>query len=148
MESLQNYVADHRIQSSEKIIGWEVLAKLYALQKDYTAEAQTFVDICNIEGIVFNDLSNAVRSLMDLFKQKKTEFKKEEMYVLLNDVAEKLHNRINNNEGVTTDIINLAWVYLHLEKKDRAKSLVEKALNRNPNHFHALNLARILKLQR
>ena len=146
IESLQNYVSDHRVEVKEKIVTWELLAKLYSLYNDYTGEAQSLVEMCNIEEISINDLNNAVNSLMILFKEKKTNFKKKETFILLNSVAEKMSKNIGSVEFTTADLTELAWVYLHLGKREKAKSFVKMALNRDSRHPHALNLAKKLNI--
>lgn len=145
IECLQNFVADHRITGLEKVAYWENLSKLYSVQMDHDAEAQTFVEICNIDGINFNDLSNAAHSLMNLFNTKRPHFSKEEMAIYLNAVAEKMYSRVEK-EGNTGDFTKLAWIYISLEKIDKAKYLVQEALKRDSFYFHANNLARKLKM--
>ncbi|MBL7854723.1 MAG: hypothetical protein JNL17_09995 [Cyclobacteriaceae bacterium] len=146
IECLQNFVADSRIKGKEKVEGLELLAKQYSIQNNHTAEAQTLVDICNVDSIDFMDLTNAVRSLMLLFKEKKTKLKKEETAMMLSSVADKMNRRIGK-EGRASDFTELAWVYLHLEKRHEAKALVMHALQSDSKNLHALNLARILKVR-
>jgi len=145
IETLQNFIADYRISDDKKIPALEALCKLYVIQNDPTAEAQTLVDICNTEKVNFNDLSNAVHCLMTLFKENKTKIPKEERYILLNSVAEKMDKRMK--EGSKSDYTKLAWVYLHLENRSRAKSLTNDALKIDPRYPHALNLVKKLKLK-
>lgn len=146
VESLQNYVADLRISGEDKVGGLEMLATQYSIQSDHTAQAQTLVDICNVDNVKFIDLSNAVQILMYLFKENKTKFRKEETLVMLASVADKMKSRIMN-EGSATDFTELAWVYLHLRNRPLAKDLVSQALEREPSNLHALNLARKLKIK-
>lgn len=146
IDALQKYLADHRPDVKSKIRAWEFLSKLYSLNKDYTGEAHSLAEMSKIDEIEFNDLSNAIKSLMALFKDRKTKFKKEEIYILLISVAEKMNNRIKLGEGSPGNYTSLAWVYINLSKKEIAKSLVKKALEKDPNHFHAVNLAKVLKI--
>ncbi|SDL70915.1 NB-ARC domain-containing protein [Daejeonella rubra] len=146
IDALQKYLADHRPDVKSKIRAWEFLSKLYALNKDYTGEAHSLTEMSKIDEVDFNDLSNAINSLNNLFKEQKTKFKKEEIYILLISVAEKMNNRIKMGEGSPSNYTNLAWVYINLSKKDTAKTLVKRALEKEPTHFHALNLAKVLKI--
>ena len=147
IEVLQNYVADHRVENYEKIYAWELLAKFYSLEEDFNGEAQALVDICEIDNIDFNILSNSMHSLINLFKGKKLKFKKDEIFILLNNVVQKMQLRIDNGEGVIGDFTKLAWGYIHLEKKERAKKLVIKALKKDRTYFPAQNLAKILNIK-
>ncbi|MCW3102703.1 MAG: hypothetical protein JWO09_1143 [Bacteroidetes bacterium] len=145
IDCLQNFVADHKVSTAEKLPYWELLSKLYALQKDYAAEAQTLIEICNIDDLSFNDLSNAVQSLMNLFKEKKLLIRKEEIFMALNLIAERMNLRIQ--EGGISDLTKLAWVYIYIEKKEKAKKLVQMALKKDQYYIHALNLAKVLKMR-
>jgi hypothetical protein len=146
IESLQNYVADHRINGKEKVAIWEMLYRLYSLQKNYNGVAQSLVEMCNIDEIEFNDLNNAVHNLMNLFKEQKTNFKREEKQLLLESIAKKISQRIKKGEGTTSAYTELAWVYIYLNKKSSAKILTKQALERNPNSIHAINLRNILRI--
>jgi tetratricopeptide (TPR) repeat protein len=145
IESLQNYVSDYRISNQEKVKIWDFLVNLYSLKNDHTGEAQSLVEICKIDDINFSDLSNAIHGLMNIFKDNKTKFQKEEITIHLRNVAEIMNRRVES-EGTVSDFTELAWVYIKLNKKQKAIRLVKLALKRNPEHFHARNLAKILKI--
>lgn len=147
IDALQNFVADYRVEMKEKVSAWEFQYRLYSIQRNYSGAAQSLVEMCKIEEIEFNDLSNAVRCLMNIFKEQKTKFKKEEIQILLGDVAEKMNLRISKGEGSTSDYSQLAWVYLYLDKRDKAKTFTKLALARNPESIHAQNLKRILQIR-
>lgn len=146
IDAIENYVSDHRPSVRQKIDAWERSSKLYALHNDYRGLAHSLVEMCKIDEIDFYDLNNGIRSLMDLFQSNSAKFKKEEVSLLLTNVATKMNSRINMGEGSTRDITHLAEVYIFIGKNEPAKRLVRRALKKEPRNFYAVNLAKDLKI--
>lgn len=128
-------------KTEEKRAAWKKLSELCGLTEDWMGEIHALVEMCEILGTPFVDISNSANRLNNLLHHYQI-IALDEKNILVRRLAELMNDRIG--EGDSTDCSRLAWLYLHLDDARRACELVEAGLRREPTNEYCLKIKRRL----
>ncbi|MBU1934677.1 hypothetical protein KKF04_01350 [Patescibacteria group bacterium] len=117
---------------------WNNLSNLCHFTNDYMGEISSLVELCKLEGIPFEIISNAVNRVNALFINRSFTIDSEEKKVISQTLAEIMASRIV--EGDATDCSRLAWLYLRIQEEDKAFEIVERGLKIDNENDYCINL--------
>jgi NB-ARC domain-containing protein len=128
-------------KSEEKRAAWKKLSELCGISGDWMGEIHALVEMCEIPGTAFIDISNSANRLNNLLHHYQF-IGMDEKPILVRRLADLMNDRIG--EGDSTDCSRLAWLYLHLNDSRRASELAEAGLRMEPRDEHCLKIKRRL----
>ena len=121
------------------LLSWSRLAHLCRSTGDVLGEIHALVELSQLPGIAFDELSNVATSVNGLLVRGSYEIESEEKRVLVRPVAAAMERRIS--EADSTACSRLAWLHLHLKDDTQAARVVKRGLAIDPNNEHCLRLA-------
>ncbi|MCC8360181.1 NB-ARC domain-containing protein [Salinimicrobium sediminilitoris] len=143
IEACNKYIA--AVEENQSLVAWKRLIKLYKQKKDYEAEINSIINLCNVEQSSKIELSNLLKRYSHLLRLKvlrSTEHKK----ILSNTIIELATKPSNFEEISNEDKTNLGWIYLHNTQKEYAAKLARDILEEVPEHFEAQKILAKLNL--
>ncbi|WP_416866046.1 MAG: NB-ARC domain-containing protein [Imperialibacter sp.] len=145
--ALQNYL-QLPLSANQKLSIWSRLANLCCNKNDFNGEFHALAEICDLDGVQFSDLNNAIQRIYDILRlgQPSTLHEAERIF-LLKKVTNSAYKRVRTGEGTSSDYTRLARVSLYCKDKKTATQLTKMALEKDPINRHAINLAKTLKLK-
>ncbi|MBN1912207.1 MAG: hypothetical protein JW818_20975 [Pirellulales bacterium] len=90
-------------------------------------------------------VSNAVNRVNSILKDSMTTLDHEDRRQLVEELAEAMDRR--RADCNATDLSRLAWLYLSLHEREKAKDVVSAGLNLDPSNVHCQNLSERLENQ-
>jgi len=144
-EALRRYLESSHYEV-DKQRGWKKLAELCRRTKDWSGEIHALVEMCQLQEIPFNTISDTANRFNSLFKQHFYFFDTDEKQIVVHKLAEVLENRIK--EGDATDCSRLAWLYLNIHEKEKAKTFTELGLKQDPNDDYCQKLAESFQIDK
>lgn len=134
IEACNKYIA--AVGDSQSIIGWKRLIKLYKHKKDFVAEVNSIINLCNVEQSSHIELSNLLKRYSHLLRLKV--LRDSEHRKLLSDAIIELATKTSNFEMINyEDKSNLGWIYLHNNQKEYAAKIARDILTEVPEHYEA-----------
>jgi len=123
---------------ADRELGWRKLAVLNSQAGDWSGEVHAWVELAELGGISFEDLSSAANRVNAILSQHPDELRSEERRILCRRVAAVLETRIS--EGDATDYSRLAWLYLRLGSKRTAMEYAKQGLviDSQNDHCHRI----------
>ena len=118
--------------------GWDELARIYRLMRDWTGAAQAQFRMCKLGETPYSILSNTANWLNSLLRENSLAMDSDEKRLLYRELAQLMERR--KEEADATDLSRLAWLYLHLHDPDRASEIVEEGLAIDPENDHCNRL--------
>jgi hypothetical protein len=144
----RNYVESYNADESE-LKGWNRLYDLYRYTMDYQGQVNSLVEIAVSETCSSDELISCAGKVLSLFTEKKFEIDSDEKKVLVGKLVRVAEETVKNQKNKESDTMStLAWLNIHLDNKSSAKEWTKKGLRIDPNHYHCVKLANILKLQK
>jgi hypothetical protein len=128
-------------KSEEKRAAWKKLSELCGITEDWMGEIHALVEMCEIPGTPFVDMSNSANRLNNLLHHYQF-IAIEEKAILARRLADLMNDRIE--EADPTDCSRLAWLYLHLNEVPRASEVADLGLRAEPRNEHCLKIKRRL----
>jgi hypothetical protein len=128
-------------KSEEKRMAWKKLSELCSTSGDWMGEIHALVEMCEIPGTLFIDISNSANRLNNLLHHYQF-IAMDEKPILVRRLVELMNDRIG--EGDATDCSRLAWLYLHLNDTRRASELADAGLHMDWGDEHCLKIKRRL----
>lgn len=134
IEACNKYVAI--VDDSQSIIAWKRLIQLHKKNKDYVAEINSIINLCNVERSSHVELSNLLKRYCHLLRLKV--LRNSDSKKLLSDAIIELSNKSRNIQIMNNDDkSNLAWIYLHNNQKEYAAKIAAEILEEVPEHVDA-----------
>lgn len=144
IEACNKYIA--AVEDSQSIIAWKRLIKLHKQQKDYVAEVNSIINLCDVAQSSHIELSNLLKRYSHLLRLKV--LRNNDDRKLLSNAIIELSNRPSNKELMSfDDKSNLGWIYLHNNQKEYAAKLAADILNDVPGHIEAEKIFAKLELK-
>ena len=137
-EALRRYIESVSGDHSQKERAWEELASICQQTDDFVGEIHSRVEMCQMPGIPFRTISNAVNRVNALFSEQYFVLDSEEKRIVSRRLAQLMENRIT--EGDATDCSRLAWLFIRLNDKEKARQIIEVGLSVEPDNIHCKNL--------
>lgn len=121
---------------------WVRLARLYEERSAYDAELSAYVQATRQLGVPFRIVSNAASRATMLIADGRLARAADaaERRIILTDLATELTRRINEGDG--TDYSRIAWLYMNLGDRAKAKEYTKQGLAIEPDNVHLNRLAR------
>jgi hypothetical protein len=127
-EAIRRYL-EATPRSDEQRDAWKKLAEYCFRTGDGLGEMHAQVELCEIPGVTFAEISNAANRLNSLFTEYQIlDF--DERNILVARLASLMEARID--EGNATDCSRLAWLYLKLRDEVKARAIVDRGLQAEP----------------
>jgi hypothetical protein len=130
----------------EKHEAWLRLADLCDSTNDAVGEVHALSEAALLPGLspeqigpLTNRINNRIR---DLKGRQVEDAWSPEVRLLVERVASAMERHVS--ELSATDCSRLAWLYLNIQKEDRARDIARIGLDRDPNSEHCQNLIRKL----
>jgi hypothetical protein len=143
-EILRRYIESGTEDNIQKERVWENLATICQNTGDVIGEIHALVEMCQLPGIPFFRISNAVNRVNALFSDQYFVLDSEEKLIVSRRLAQVMENRIG--EGDATDCSRLAWLFIRLQDEIKAQHIIRIGLSVDPDNIHCKNLeARISK---
>lgn len=143
IEACNKYIAV--VTDSQSIIAWKRLIQLHKKRKDYVAEINSMINLCNVEKSSHIELSNLLKRYCHLLKLKV--LRNVESKKLLSDAIIELLNNSDNIKIIgSDDRSNLGWIYLHNGKKEYAAKIASEILKEVPEHYEAKKILNKLEI--
>jgi hypothetical protein len=127
----------------EEYIGWEELARIYGLMRDWTGAAQAKIRICKLANTPYSVLSNTASWLNKLLREDYLAMDSDEKRLLYQELADLMEQK--ESEADATDLSRLAWLHLHLRDPERAREIVEEGLAIEADNEHCSKLLNRLR---
>jgi hypothetical protein len=126
-------------------LAWDRLSWLCRTSEDRTGEVHALVELCSLPGTQPKSISNALNRWNSLFKQQALNIAGDERQIL----GEKLLQlfETSSDSADATDLSRAAWLYIALHNESRARELVRRGLDMEPDNEYCQNLASKLLLQ-
>ncbi len=138
-EAVRRYIEAYPETDTNLLSAWEVLEALCRQTNDASGEIQSLVEISQLPGIPFQEVSNAINRVNALFVANQFAIDSYEKEIISQRLAEVMESRIK--EGDATDCSRLAWLYIRLQLKEKAREIVRLGLNIFPDNMYCQNLA-------
>lgn len=122
---------------------WRRLAGLYRRANDALGEIHALVELAEMEGAPFDEISNTANRLNWMLKGNVLNVDSEERRVLTSRLREAMGKRMS--ESNATDCSRIAWLCVHLRDFPAARSYVERGLAIEPSNEYCLRLANRLE---
>ena len=116
---------------------WRHLAELCQVAEDWSGELHARVELCLLPASDFDTITETANRLNGLLARQQF-FDTEEKRVLAQKLARTMEARLN--EADATDHSRLAWLYLHLDDKSRAREVTQAGLRKEPGNEHCQKL--------
>jgi hypothetical protein len=134
----------HHLESPQKSVNqqqiWKRLAQLCRRTEDWPGEIHALTEMCQLPEIPFNTISDAANRFNSLFnKDHSYSLDTDEKQIVVRKLAEVMESRIK--EGDATDCSRLAWLYLNIHEKERARRFTELGLRLEPDNEYCQKLA-------
>ena len=136
-EALRRYL-ETAPSIKERLETWRKIVGLCQQSLDVQGEIQALVEMSQLAGTEFSDISNAANRLNQLFRDRYLVVDSSERSVLIEQLASVMESRIG--EGNATDCSRLAWLFLNAHDQQRARQYAEKGLELEPGNIHCANL--------
>lgn len=130
------------IQSSpsdtEKRNSWRKLVKIYRRNDDWVSESHALTEICLTPGTQISEISNiSDRIIKKIMSQKETNL--EHKNLLFSEISEVFEDRIKESNN-STDYSRLAWINIHLKKKDKALKYAKEGIAINKHCSYCMKI--------
>ncbi len=102
-------------------------------------EIQARVEICQLPNVPFRTVSDAVNRVNALFAAQSLVLDSDEKRNISQRLAQVMESRIG--EGDATDCSRLAWLFLRLTEREKAKRIVKMGLEMDPDNPYCNKLA-------
>ena len=114
---------------TEKRDAWRRLVFIYRENNDWLSESHALSEICLIPGTSINEISNvADRILKKITSGQNHDSDHKEL--LFSKVSEIFENRLSESSN-STDYSRLAWLNIHLRKKDKGLKIAKEGIKLN-----------------
>ncbi len=144
IESYNKYIA--AVEDSQSIIAWKSLIKLFKNKKDYVAEINSIINLCNVEQSSHIELSNLLKRYTHLLRLRILRNSDEKK--LLSDAIIELCTKKNSIQSINNDDkSNLGWIYLHNGQKEYAAKISAEILKEIPEHYDAQKILQKLDIK-
>jgi hypothetical protein len=137
-ETLRRYIESGTGDDTYNERIWESLASICQKTGDVVGEIHALVEMCQLPGISFLIISNAVNHVNALFSDHYFELDSEEKHFVSRRLAQVMENRIR--EGNADDCSRLAWLFIRLQDKIKAQHIIQIGLSIEPDNIHCKNL--------
>jgi hypothetical protein len=124
-------------KGEETRAAWKKLSQLCAITEDWMGEIHALVEMCEIPGTPFIDISNSANRLNNLLHHHQF-MAFDEKLILARRLADRMNDRIV--EADSTDCSRLAWLCLHIKDARRALAVAEMGLSLNPDDEYCLKI--------
>lgn len=115
--------------STEKRNAWRKLVNIYQYQNNWIAESHALSELCLVPDTQISEISNiADRMIRKIMSQERTDI--EHKTLIFEKVAEVFESRIIESSN-STDYSRLAWLNMHLKKRDKALSFAKRGKDIN-----------------
>ncbi len=141
-EAIRRYIESTESRSADHEAAWGELVDLCRLSGDQAGEVHALTEMCQLPMISFRTVSGAIDRVNQLFSDRSFTVDTEEKRIVSRKLAEVMEDRIG--EGDATDCSRLAWLFLRLDRKDEAVTIVQRGLSMDPRNRHCRNLATAL----
>ena len=116
---------------------WQMLARAYYKNQDDLGEINAFVERAQFRSVPFYDVSNTANRLNKKYRDLDLEADgKRQLAQRLLDVLEA-----RSGEAQSDDLSRMAWLALHLSQDDKARELVRKGLQLDPDNQYCIRIA-------
>jgi tetratricopeptide (TPR) repeat protein len=122
---------------------WRKLAELCQRTEDALGEINASVETCQYPNIPFHIIKNAANRLNRLMANK-LKLDTSEKNILVQKLADVMSSRVSEATDAS-DLSSLAWLYMHLDKRDKAREYAEMGLTMEPNHIYSKRLLAIIE---
>jgi hypothetical protein len=137
-ETLRRYIESGTGDNIQKERVWENLASICQETSDVVGEIHALVEMCQLPGISFLIISNAVNRVNSLFSHQYFVLDSEEKRIVSRRLAQAMENRITEGDG--DDCSRLAWLFIRLQDKVKAQHINQIGLSVEPDNIHCKNL--------
>ncbi|MDT8070090.1 MAG: NB-ARC domain-containing protein [Terriglobia bacterium] len=118
---------------------WERLAYLCRKTEDRVREIHALIELCSLPDTTFKALSVALNRWNSIFKQAFMLMPGDERQILGRKLLKLFEDRID--EADATDISRAAWLSIAMHNEPRARELVRRGLEMEPENEYCTNLA-------
>ncbi|MDO1451602.1 NB-ARC domain-containing protein [Rhodocytophaga aerolata] len=141
-EAIQNFI--EAADDEKKIEGWHRFTYLCILTNDWQGVVHAYAEVSEFPNITLSQIRGYVNQLMRIFKQFGDQIGIPEKEILIQRFADNISKRLEFGKGDSDDYSRLAWLYIHLNDRKKAREIVKNVLNNDPEHYHSLSLAKKL----
>lgn len=125
-------------RSKEQMQAWQKLAEYCHRTQDRVGEIHALVEMSQLPEMPFTEISSAANRLNGLLRFHQF-LDLYEIKVSLRKLAQTMVSRVTD-EGDATDCSRLGWLYLHLGDGTKARHLIERGLDLEPENQYCLKL--------
>ena len=123
---------------SNRQIAWEKMFQLCQRTDDKLGELRAIWELCTIPGIDMQTLSDGANRVNSLLKFQNHLVDTDSKRILVNDIAEKFYTRLD--EADSDDCSRLGWLFMNIQRQDKAKEVCRIGLNKNPKNDYCNKL--------
>jgi hypothetical protein len=136
---------EREVAEAKKSTAWKQLASVCSALKLPLEEVHALIESSQHSQVEFFDLSNVVNKVNHMLSTQQIVL---ENHDVKSDTLSRLYKVVNTrkSEGDAVDLSRIAWLALHLDKLDDAKSLTEQGLSIDPDNRFCQKL--MLKLEK
>ncbi len=135
-----NRYLEERPDNSE---AWQRLVDLYLTVGNVLGEMHARLQLAELTGPRFSDLSSAANRLNGLLSRRQIEIDADERRLIVNKIRRLMERRIS--EADATDFSRLAWLCMYDKDPAAAKRWVSEGLNREPENEYCQRLKETLE---
>jgi hypothetical protein len=117
---------------------WKRVADLFAKAKMPHEEINAIVSLSKARDVPTSFISNATNRVNSLMRSMAPTFDHTDRFQLVKELAKAFDSR--RADCNSTDLSRLAWLYLSLQERDKAREIVTFGLQKEPENEHCLNL--------
>jgi len=130
----------------EKYNAWEKIAFIYQLQGNWDGESHALSEICLLQNTSFIKVSDVANRINNYYAEKsKDGVDIDNKEVIIKKIIDIMEKRIKS-EGDATDYSRIAWLYMHLHNRDKAKKYVEEGLRLSDDNIYCQRLGEKLDI--
>lgn len=131
MEEAKRYLylyLERETSEERKCVAWTQLASICRHLKQPLEEVHALIESSQYSKVDFADLSNVVNKINHMLSTQQLVL---ENHDIKSEILSKLYSVVSRrkSEGDANDFSRIAWLALHLDKEEDAKSLVDQGLN-------------------
>lgn len=136
-EYIRNFIQNSS-DKTDSIRAWKKHMRLCRETDDYNNEIISLLELCKLDNLYFETLSDCANRINQLFSEKRLSIESEEKRILVNSVIEMMESRLN--EASAVDCSRLAWLYINNKDQRNAFRICSVGLELDPYEVHCFRL--------
>jgi hypothetical protein len=145
MDAVRRFIEASKSNIEDRRTGWQLLVRLAKARGDVITEIQAMIELSSLPLSPFDTISDAANRLNIVNKSQVVSIPLDERRLLSERLLKIAEARMG--EADATDLSRFAWLCLSLNDEDKARRLVLKGLELDPENDYCVSLAERLAIK-